>query len=809
MGTCVAATLVMGTACSDTWNPSSDREGRILPSLDLNKEVAAPKAKARAAEEAPDAVGVEQLQLRLTPEGGETSQSWPSVADFPTGTDFPVGTYLMEAFYGSEEEEGFGKPYYYGSQTLTVLENKATPVNITASLANAMVTVTVTEAVKQYFASYAAEIASSTGAKIAYEASETRAAYVKAGTVNVNVNVTKQNGVSAKLNPVTFQAEPRHHYHIAFDVNGGNTGAGQLTVTFSSAMVDEEVELDLSDQILTAPAPTLTPSGFTSGTEIAFAEGTPFEAPLKATMMAQAGVKSVVMTTASPYLIRKGWPAEVDFATADASTLATLRNLGLQFRGLEGNKSRMAMLDFTNVAAGLKFVEGADNSTLITIVAKDAATKASAPVELKLNVQKLEMEVTDVDGLVQDDTELLFTLRYNGAPACKDLVFELQNDRGTFNPVTPASVTAVAGQPNTYRVALPVAADGDVTFRITRGTAALAPVKVVRRTVFATVDANRTWSTTAAITLTDASQVAQIAKAKVMLSTDGVNYTAHAATASGSDLLLSGLTPGTSYKAKVVIDSSRSKVLPIVTEEQLQIPNGNLDAATTNSDSGSNWERVEFQGWGTNNPLTTSEGAHYAYCRISGTIAEAGHSGKCALIRTVGWGEGNTATGSFTGWRAGVMKHSDAGLLHLGSSRSARPSGYSGREGALTTDDLECGIPFASRPKAISFWYKYSAKNGSDHGHMEVWLKDALGNILFQASRDLAPAGAFTNVTIPFTYAANAPKGAKLYVKFLSTNNRTFLEKNANNFSCPPFANVSRGNYMGSQLSIDDVTLSY
>lgn len=806
-GTCAVAAMLMVSACSDTWNPSSDREGRILPGISLNKEVAAPKVKARAAEEAPDAVGVDQLQLRLTPEGSDASQTWPSVADFPTGTDFAVGTYLMEAFYGDAEQEGFEKPYYYGSQTLTVLENKATPVNITASLANAMVTVTVSEAVKQYFASYATEIASSTGATIAYGNTETRPAYVKAGTVNVNVNVTKQTGVSAKLTPVTFQAEPRHHYHIAFDVNGGNTGAGQLTVTFSSAMVDEEVELDLSDQILTAPAPTLAATGFTSGVNNAFAEGTPFEDGLKVTASAQAGLRTVVMTTASPYLIRKGWPAEVDFATADAATLANLRVLGLNFRGLEGTKSRMAFLDFTAVAASLKYVEGADNSTLITLIAKDAATKASQPVELKLNVQQLIFEIADVDALAQDDTQLLFTLRYNGAPACKDVTFELQNDRGTFNAVAPASITPVAGAESTYRVALPVKPDGDVTFRLNRGTSVLPPVKVPRRTVAATVDDNRTWTTTSVITLTDASQIAQSASAKVMLSTDGVNYTAHPATASGAELHLANLTPGTAYKARVLLDGGyRSKVLAINTEAELQIPNGNLDAPTSISDSQSNWERVEFPGWGTNNTMTTSQGANYGYCRISGTIADPGRNGNCALIRTVGWGSNNSALWSVA---AGAMKYSDAGLLHLGSTRAERPSGYTDREGALTTDDLECGIPFASRPKAISFWYKYSAKNGSDRGFMEVWLKDGLGNMLVHETRDLVPASAYTNVTIPLTYADNAPKGAKLYVKFLSTNNRTFLQKNDSNFSGPGFGNLNRGTYMGSQLSVDDITLSY
>ncbi len=51
------------------------------------------------------------------------------------------------------------------------------------------------------------------------------------------------------------------------------------------------------------------------------------------------------------------------------------------------------------------------------------------------------------------------------------------------------------------------------------------------------------------------------------------------------------------------------------------------------------------------------------------------------------------------------------------------------------------------------------------------------------------------------------PKAAKLYVKFLSTNSRTFLEKNNDNLTGPGF--MQNKPFLGSQLYVDDITLNY
>ena len=52
-------------------------------------------------------------------------------------------------------------------------------------------------------------------------------------------------------------------------------------------------------------------------------------------------------------------------------------------------------------------------------------------------------------------------------------------------------------------------------------------------------------------------------------------------------------------------------------------------------------------------------------------------------------------------------------------------------------------------------------------------------------------------------------KAAKIYVRFLSTCVPDAFTKSDDWFSAPPFANLSDGKYLGSQLLIDDIVLTY
>jgi hypothetical protein len=310
--------------------------------------------------------------------------------------------------------------------------------------------------------------------------------------------------------------------------------------------------------------------------------------------------------------------------------------------------------------------------------------------------------------------------------------------------------------------------------------------------------------------------------ATVMVSTDGSNYTAAKTThvAGTSYLTASGLTAGTNYTAKIKIgskDYADAETVSFTTESTAQLPNSDMEGTVSSSKISNYCNLYTFpDGWGTNNTMTTSQPQSsitgYAYKAISGTIqTDDGHNGKAALIRTVGWGSDNTAP-AYTGGSS-TCKYRDPGLLHLGAERTARPSGYgaddNGGCGPITTSDLDCGIAFTSRPKAMSFWYKYTAKNSNDAGEAEISLLDASGNVIASGKASLGASSSYVQKTITLTYAHGSAKAAKIYVKFLSTADAQFLTKSTTNFDYPPNRNLSDGTYMGSQLYIDDIELTY
>ncbi len=842
LGAFAATGLTMLWGCSDTFDPSSDREGRILPSVDVSSTVAAPaKAeKSRAAGQA-KAISADDLKLRLTAESGAFAQEWAGISSFDNTADFPVGMYLFEALYGSPADEGFDKPYYYGSTSVRVLENQTTPVNVTATLGNAMISIVYTDAVKNYFTSFSDKIVTRSGAELSYGLDETRPLYITPGHVDVVTTVTKPNGVSGTVTPVSFEAEARHHYLIEIDVNDGEVGNAVFTVTFNSDLVEEEVELELSDKLLTAPAPEVNATGFTAGETLNFVEGTTPASPLRMTVMAVANVQTAVLTVNSASLREQGWPETVDFASADASTLATLKRLGLQFPGLEGVKSQMAVVDFTNVVKNIACVDGADNTSTFTLVAKDANSKTSEPVSFSVAIEKVNLEITSVDPLTADDTELTMTVDYNGGDLASNVKFETKNLRGTWDNAQVLNVAPVSRGGESYRVTISVpASSDDVIVRGVSGNLITPERTVVRGGASIALDNNDVYATSAAISVLGAHGVEFAGEAKLLLSTNGTDFTEHTAkTAEGNVISFTGLTGATKYYVKVDVNNGQSKAIEFTTEAAAQLPDAGFDSWSSEKkgDYQYLWSVAGSGAWNTLNALTTSQNGSgsgnglntggCSYKATSGTIPANGrstqstagggaigtqkhsdghtegnstlhsdkqHSGaNAALVRTVGWGSGNTAKASGSGF--GTCNNTTVGELYLGTVDGTNPV---------------YGYAFSSRPKSVSFYYHYDVVSGGngDFGTADVKVSDAAGNVIAEGSVTLPEQGAYAPITIPLNYTGNA-KAASISVVFKSSGNSDALNKSTTFWHCPGAKNVSGGEYVGSELYVDDVVLNY
>lgn len=835
----VACVLAL-SACSGEDSPANaGGKGGIAPVVDIDTDVTSTAPSSRAEGD----ITVEDLTLTLSSLDGSYSESWTGVSAFPADQQFSVGDYTLAATYGAVEDEGFDKPCYQGSAQLKVTENNTTTVKLTASMANTMVSVVYTDAFKSYMTNWNAELHANGGEYLYYGKEETRPVYMRPGSTVLNVSVTKPNGQAATLQAAEFVSEPRHHYHITVDLRQEGAGDATMVVSFDDTVDKEDIIIELSDELMNAPAPTVTTLGFTPGTSLAFVAGMkPADLQAKFNIMARGGLASVMLTTDSPSLIDQGWPAEVDLANTPANLQSRMQALGFSCLGLWKNPDKMAVADLTGA---LDKISG-NGTNKFTLVVTDRYRKVSEPVELTINIEPLELTIAQADQLMVNSDELSLTLGYNGSDPANNVTFQYKNDRGTWSKLTVKSCEAVARSGEQYTVVVSVPADDkSITVRAAYGST-YTPELVVNRIEppfkLACNDLD-VFATRAALTVTGDNETPQqlAAKGKIYLSTDGgKSYSEATSTVADGGFNLSSLQGGTTYLAYVLIDGIRSRSIEFTTEQPLQIPNGGLDewSAEKKGDYQYLWN-LGGGAWNTLNALTTSTSGSgsgnglntggTAYKASSGTIPANGRSTKsndsgglwgtnksgdghtqgnatlhndrqhsgtnAALIRTVGWGSGNSASASTSGQHFGTCQNKTPGELYLGSVNGTDPV---------------YGYGFGSRPTSLEFYYHYdphTAGNG-DYGRVELKLYDAQGNEIASATKDLTEQATYTLVTLPIEYKSNH-KAAKMSLIFKSSVNDSALAQNLSFWNVPGVKNVSGGEYFGSELYIDDVTLNY
>lgn len=806
----IGALFVVGaclTSCSDDPSPYGGVTGKLVPTVNLDSRVtvsdkaATPKAPASRAEGSAMDVSVDELTLTLTPKEGEVF-THKGVSTFPVDKEFKVGEYLIEASYGDPEQEGFDLPAYYGAESIIIEENRTTSITLKAQLINSMVSVEFGDDLVKYATDLSAHV-QTTGDKIAFASTETRAAYVKPGATTVTVTLTKPNGVSGTVAIPTFTAKARTHHHVKLDLVGGS-GDAAITVTFDSTVTNEDVEIELSDDILNSPAPTAVAKGFTSGQTLDIIEGLSTPGNLTVDITAHASLESVVMTTVSPALTDKGWPATIDLCKASPAEQAAIKALGFDAIGVFRNPGRMAVLDFTGVAEHIPYVAGGNNSAEFTISVLDKASKAAEPVQLLLNVAQLELQFSAVTTEYPENPgePIEFNLEYNGYDPASELAFEYKNDRGVWEPMKVISIEAASRAVNTYKVTVEAP---DIEFSLearahnSKVNAVSESVVVAQSEFRLKVSENDIFATHGAITVTskkyDAAALAANGTLSLTPSVPGLEKTVN-----GSVISLSGLAPATTYTATLLYDGQESRGVKFTTETAAQLANSGMEDWTSTDHK--SYHTEYFVGgdiWGTLNPLTISQsadGSNVAYVASSGTLPDDnGVSGKCALIRTIAWGSGTTAAG---GWS--LIKHVDRGELFLGSW-----DGVEINDGNLPN----YGISFSSRPSSLSFKYKFSKYNNRT-GYVEIEVLDAAGKTLAKASRTIDEMSSWSDMNLPLTYAAGAGKAAKLKLVFRSTNVGKPIDGAALGKDDVNKGSVSASViHTGSQLYVDDITLNY
>lgn len=835
----VLSLMALAVGCSDE-NPwaTGNGEGRIAPRVLADAKVtdAIPLARAGLPYEVPTP---EMFALTLTGQDGAYSSSWESASDFPVDQNFKAGSYTLEASWGDENAEGFDCPWFYGSADFNVREDETTEVEVTAALANTMVSIEYTDDFKNYFPEYSAQLHSEGGAYVEFEKGELRPAFVRPGKVSIIVSLTKQNGVSATFQPADFDVKPQHHYHVTFDANKGQTGDLQLQIVFDESVVQEDVVIDLSDDLMLSPAPVVTPSGFTSGTPISVLEGNTLDNPFVFTIFAQGGIKDAMLTLDSPQ-IPAGISHEINLMGLSASEQAQLQNIGVKVTGLwQGNaqQAKIAKVDITDLVKSLSG-EGTHNFSLLV---KDKMTKVNDPVTLQVITVPVKISIAKQFSSIAGLEEATVQLAYNGTDLKKNVTIEAKNGYAVYEQCEITNVTDNGGGLYTVDFNGPALSDNyDIVVKYKGVQKCTGTIEKVSPEYTLQADAFATHAVLKVVPA-EASMLNAVTKtARVYIGGQEVQVVRDA---ENGLITVPGLTPATEYtiqssikslaarsRAKAKTRSEEVKTLTFTTEAATAIPNGDFSQThqtinLTGIQVGGKYKvsPVDYTikssivvdeptGWASINEKTAYSGSSNknTWFIVPSTMSKDG----AVEIRNVNYDHAGT-TPSTSGGAFNITYYctnapssfggNSAGELFLGSYS------YTGSESRSD------GIIFTSRPKSLTFDYKYVPTN-SDSGVVTISVMDASGAVIATATQQLAAASSFTSKTVTLPAYAFGKKAAKLCVRFVSSASSpaptvkpsgSALNEGTGLGNKTIGANTYHALSTGSVLTIDNVKLNY
>lgn len=868
----VAGTLFLAIGlggCSDEnpWGNSSNEKGSISLNLttDSNIKTAKPLFRSEEDENTPDPNHLSTYCVVPSPEDfsikleksttGEIS-SWSSLNAFKehiAKNKFDTGTYTLTAYYGEKGKQDFEAPYFEASTTFNVLADQDNEVTLNAELKNSMVKINYTDGFKNYMKDYHTKIRTEgLGDPITYGTLETRPVFIEPNNASLSVHFTtkvKEITSSLSLDAIAPLAKTLHN--ITFDISE-NAGSDEatLTVSFDDTLEDEDIKIDLTEELLTTPAPIINCEGFENGATIDLLEGSDNISSVIMTATASDKIQSAILTIESANYI-PSWGKEIDLCKATPAQQTAITNAGIDAIGFGFNGTEtdlMAKLDLTKFGkSDLK-----KGNHKVSLVVTDAKGKTSETASVTFDNQEITLELIDNPAIAYASNKCELTFDYNGLNPMEDIHFFEGDAR-----VTPTSCIEQTGtrasEKKRYLITLPLSntVKPNVAIKAShKGTTSLGEFTIPVTIPEYKIEAFDAFSKYAyvKISTTDPSILSAVTE-NIIIKGNGNSLTISERDAQNGIVKIIGLTPSTLNEddesvnlSSYVVTSSITKgekenewinwsenYGSFTTETELPIPNGNFTQSGKTLESEELQDGGEFQagvkyklkssfsrilpyGWATINDLTAWSGSSNKNTWYVVPSSWLDTESKRGYMRNVGYNHKgpDIEVSKWTGATYSKNAPSDnqlekaAGEIFLGE--------YS-FNGEVSRID---GIAFSSRPSSISFDYEYAPIDG-DTGYAKIEILDVDGQSLGSKVFDLTET--YGSETLQLIYGKFGKQASKLIVSFKSSNKEnppinipsgTDLKEEGHNGWSP---NVPVNSYKavatGSQLWIDNVTAVY
>ncbi len=370
---------IMFSSCTNEEVGDVDSYGSLGVTLNVDKTLL--NVSAEVVRNSDASVNTDDFKLILENSDGVV-KTWEKYSEFNSKEQFKVGSYKLTASYGDVNIEGFEKPYYQGMENVEITEAGSTNVDLTCTLANSMISIAYTDAFNGYFSDYEVAIHSEGNENIIIGKDETRACYVSPKNIYLTLKLVSQTGVASTFSPgVIVNAQPRHHYKVKHDVNNGNMGNAQLIISFDDTVENDDIVIDLSDELMSSPAPEIIAYGFTPSQPLSIMKGETLDTPVEVVINARGGLKEVYLTTDAQNFVSAGLPTEMDLMKATDEQKSIISQLGIDVKGLWNNPETMAKIDFTQLLSQLNFSDDV-KQTSFKLVVVDKYSKQSEPLTL-------------------------------------------------------------------------------------------------------------------------------------------------------------------------------------------------------------------------------------------------------------------------------------------------------------------------------------------------------------------------------------------------------------------------------------------
>lgn len=815
-------------SCSDENGLDSGATGKLNISLKPDYSLTSSVGEdSRATQSQAPEINLADVTIHIVKDDGSVDKEFP-YSELEANSTLPTGAYTLEAYYGSENDEGFEKPYFYGAAEFHIYDNETSNPEVLISLSNSMVSVTYSEAFKNYFSAYTTTLQSEAGVPVTFSQIENRPAYLKPGEIAITINATKTTGTQISLQPASIKAKAKTYYNVTFDVNGGNVGDATLTITFDDATTLEPIEIDLSDELVKAPAPVLTAKGFESGVSFDVKEGDVLGEAVQIVGIAESGIAEVTLGIQSAYLQAKGWPSSIELVGASEDEKTLLRDMGFEIAGLWSNVDKMFVIKFNKVISALK-AEGADPSHAFTVQVKDKYSKvAESPLTLSFNTNPVSLSFVAAETLYQGAKTLALTVNYTGDNLANNVKFYAINSAGGEQQCAIQSVATVTeGEQYTVVIAIP-ATTNDLKLWADYNGIFTTPQVTVPNTYKYTlsVDEGNVWSHEATITVSDAAALG----GKLYL--NGAEYTNY--TTEGANITIKGLAKTTQYTVRLA-DSEGfiSTLVSFTTEDERAVPNGDFETLTQtisvsdmNQGAQYNIWPIDYQntqtfaisepnGWGSINNITCNTKASNLN---SWFIVPSTYNTTLSWSAKQGFGGSKETPAVYSGL---TPQSGNNAMVVRNVGWDAKGTSPSNSGGAFNTTYYCENIPtvanasagqlfletsFSVRPEKLTGYYKYKLCDAkldeNEKAKVTVTVYDSSNAVVGQGSVELGAQANYTQFNVPVTYSV-LKKANKIKIMITSSNRAEGSVKVSDHLG------EREASKYGAILTVDNLSFSY